>query len=202
VRLASGGLLAVNPGASLAATACAHLQPLGRVEYLLAPNHFHHLGILAWQRELGTIPVLASGAAQPRLQKRGYAPLREPSEIEALLPAAAEFLLPGGLRTGEVWLRIAIGGHDAWVVGDAFFHVPRTPRSAAGLFLRLSGTTPGLRIGATFKWGHVRDRRVYRDWLLERLEANAPTMLVPAHGDVLTDVALASRIRELITDSL
>lgn len=202
VRLASGGLLAINPGAPLAETAEADLGELGTVEYLLAPNHFHHLGIAAWRQAFGPLPVLAPPAAWARLEGRGIASLREPGEIESLLPAGAKFLVPPGTRTGETWMRVEVGGRVAWIVGDAFFHLPRTPRTAAGLFLRLSGTTPGLRIGATFRWGHLRDRTAYREWVSRQLDADDPAVLVPAHGDVLSDAGLAQRLRELLTARL
>jgi hypothetical protein len=202
VRLATGGLLAINPGLPLAATAKADLQAIGNVEYLMAPNHYHHLGLAAWRQVFGPIPVVACAAAQPRLRARGHAPLCEPGAIEPLLPDNAKVLLPPGTRTGEAWLRLDIGGQAGWIVGDAFFHVPRTPRNAAGLFLRLSGTTAGLRIGATFKWGHLRDRRVYREWVGRLLDGDPPTTLIPAHGDVLTDADLARRVRRLLDDRL
>jgi hypothetical protein len=202
VSLASGGLLAVNPGASLAARAGEELGAFGTVEYLLAPNHFHHLGIAAWRRAFGSIPVLAAAAAQARLRSRGLESLAEPETIVHLLPPGARLLLPAGTRTGEVWLRLAIDAGVAWIVGDAFFNVSRTPLSAAGIFLRLSGTTGGLRIGGTFKWGHLRDRMAYRRWVLERLDEDPPAMLVPAHGDVLTDPGLARRLRELLSARL
>jgi hypothetical protein len=202
VRLASGGLLVVNPGAPLAATARADLQALGKIEYLLAPNHFHHLGISAWQKELGPIPVLASAQAHARLGKRGYAPLHEPREIESLLPPEASFLLPAETRTGEIWLRLAIDGRTTWVVGDAFFHVLHAPRNLAGLFLRFSGTVPGLRIGGTFKFGHLRDRRAYREWLLQRIEADPPAVLVPAHGEIASAPDLARSMVALIQERL
>jgi hypothetical protein len=202
VRLASGGLLVVNPGAPLAATARAQLQSLGEVECLLALNHFHHLGIVAWQNEFGAVPVVASAQAHARLAKRGYAPLREPAEIESILPAGASFLLPAETRTGELWLRLAIGGRTAWIVGDAFFHVLSAPRNLAGLFLRFSGTVPGLRIGGTFKFGHLRDRRAYREWLLHLVETDPPDVLVPAHGEVAQDVELVASMVRLIEERL
>ena len=46
----------------------------------------------------------------------------------------------------------------------------------------------------TFKLLAVGDRGVYRPWLLERLAADAPRILVPGHGDVLVDAGLAGRL--------
>lgn len=54
------------------------------------------------------------------------------------------------------------------------------------------------RVGATFEWGHLRDRAAYREWALRQPEADPPGMLVPAHGSVLVDPELSVKLRQLL----
>ena len=71
------------------------------------------------------------------------------------------------------------------MVSDAFFHVPGLRPGGAALALRLAGVAPGLRIGTTFKVMGVARRADYRAWLLARLAADRPRVLVPGHGEIL-----------------
>ena len=101
-----------------------------------------------------------------------------------------------------------------WVVSDAFFTVAANARGVAGLFLRLTKTTPGLCIGRTFTWLAVRDRAAYRQWLDAQLDRDRPTRLITGHGEVLTDTAdttgapgestrpLVDRLRAVIEERL
>ena len=98
------------------------------------------------------------------------APIQSLSLLKAELPEYAEVLEPPGTKNGEVWLSVHTKKGRAWVVTDAFFHMPDHAPGIVGLFLRLTGTTAGLRIGSTFLWVGVRDRKAYRQWLLQELE--------------------------------
>lgn len=198
VRLSSDDLLVINPGKPIAEQVRRQLSAFGRVTHLLAPSRLHYLGVASWRDSFGALPVLAAASAHARLAKRlGF----EPAPLSSL-PTGADLVVPDGVKTGETWLVLRTADSVAWIVCDAFFHLPHTPRNPAGVFLRLSGTTPGLRIGNTFKWGHLQDRAAYRDWILRRIDEDRPSILIPAHGEPIEDAELASRLRALVEKRL
>lgn len=191
---AGGELVVYNPGATISPEMRTTLSRYGRVALLVAPNHFHHLGIPAWRDAFPSALVLASTLAIPRLRDRGI----EATGYDGIaLPAGAHFLEPVGLKNGEVWISLPSARGRVWIVGDAFFNVVRTPRNATGVLLRLTGTTPGLRIGSTVKWLAIGQPRAYRGWLEDTLVAEQPEVLIPAHGSVLRDANLHRRLARL-----
>ena len=173
---------------------------IGRPTFALAPNHFHFMGIA--EARTPELTCVASAVARPRLtSKCGHA--FEPLEaLRERLPAGVTLLEPPGLKSGEVWLRAETERGVTWAVCDAFFNVNNALSGTMGLALRATGTAPGLRIGKTFDWLVLRDKRAYRRWLEERIAEDAPRVLVPSHGDVVVDDDLPERLRELASRRL
>lgn len=197
VALPSGGLAVFNPVKGFAARPFPGPPGQRSPTFLIAPNHFHNLGLAEQVERTPQVLLYASPTAIPRLEKRVKRPFTDVSSANDRLPSGFAFLLPPGTRAGEAWLSAPGPKGRAWVVGDAFFNIGRTPRSPMGLLLKLLGICPGLRIGNSFRW-LVRDRRRYQDWVLERIAAEKPTTLVPCHGDVLFDESLPNRLAELV----
>jgi hypothetical protein len=164
---------------------------------LVAPNHFHNLGLAEQVKITPAVRLCASTTAAPRLQKRIKKPFADVRTLQDELPNGFAFLIPPGTRAGEAWLSAPGTRGRAWIVGDAFFNISRTPRSLMGLLLKMLGICPGLRVGTSFRW-LVRDRAGYRTWLLDKIASERPTTLVPCHGDVLFDDCLADRLDELV----
>lgn len=98
----------------------------------------------------------------------------------------------------EVWL----DAHGTWFVTDAFFNEPQNPTGAFGLGCWLSGTTPGFRIGQTWKYMHLAKRAEYKSWLLEMLEESPPKRLVFARGDPIEQPDLGVRLAALVRERL
>ncbi len=200
--LASRKLLVASPIRGLPEAAFEGLAALGEPAALLAPNHFHHLGLAQWRSRFPKVRVVASTAALPRLRTKSPVPFEPFEAIANDLPGHVRFLMPEGLKNGEVWLRLQGLRTVTWVVSDAFFHVVERPAGLEGLVLRALGVAPGLRIGWTFKrWG-VRDPSAYRSWLLRRIDADQPAGLVVGHGAALFDPALPDRLRKLAAERL
>jgi glyoxylase-like metal-dependent hydrolase (beta-lactamase superfamily II) len=202
LMLADNKLVLVSPIRNLGDAAVAQLSALGNPRFLLAPNHYHHLGLREYAERAPDAIVVASDVAAPRLQKRVPLPIQSLSLLRAELPATAQVLEPPGTKSGETWLSVQTRKGRAWIVSDAFFHMPEHAPGLIGLFLRLTGTTTGLRIGSTFLWLAVRDRDTYRQWLLQKLAVEPPVMLVPGHGDILEDPQLGERLSRLVRERI
>lgn len=192
-----GGSLLVHSATRLGGEAMEELRALGEVRWLLAPNHFHHLGLSAYREAFPEARVVASATATRRLRAKGYdvTPL---ADVDLGLPAGASVLVAEGTKNGEVVVSWPTPGGRLWIVCDAFFNVPSL-RGATGVLLRALGVGPGLAIGRTFHWVGIDDRRVYRAWLERALEQEAPDALSFSHGESLAHgrSALAALARGL-----
>lgn len=195
-RLADGRLAVYSPILGLGEDAHRTLKALGEPALLVAPNHYHHLGLAEYATAYPQSGIVGSSRAVRRLQTRCRHPVEDEERLRQALPSNVSVLVPPGTRTGEMWLSVAGAAGRAWIVGDAFFNIARTPRSLIGLVLKVLRICPGLRIGDSFRW-LVKDRRSYRAWLLETLAAERPTILIPCHGDIVVDDALPDRLESL-----
>lgn len=195
VRLNDAEVLVYSPVRALASRDFQPWLGTSVVRYVLSPNYFHHRGFDPWRASHPDATFLASPAAVSRIRSKVEC------EVEVLDPSSLsarelEVIVPPGTRTGECWLKIG-GDESTWIVGDAFFSMPTTPPGLFGLVCKLTGTTPGLRIGHTYVTLALEDKRAYGRWLLERIESDAPRTLITCHGDVLRSATLPARLTEL-----
>jgi hypothetical protein len=197
LRLADGRLAVNSPLPRLADGAHRELAAIGAPAFLIAPNHFHNLGLREYVTAHPAAAVVASPTAAPRVRRQCGHDVTDLAQLRAALPAHMSVLLPPGTRAGELWISIASPTGRVWTVGDAFFNIARTPRTPMGLLLRLLGISAGLRIGASFRW-LVRDRPRYKKWLIDTIAAERPTTLVPCHGEILTDATLPERLHQIV----
>lgn len=174
------------------------LDALGRVRTLVAPNHYHHLSLAAFRERYPDALAVASARAIPRLRAQGHAGL---SEIEAAtLPAGVRAHVAEGTRTGETFLSFDDATGITLCVCDAWFHVPELRGGLEADVLRLTQTGPGLKVGRTFKYAALGDRRAYAAWAQRTVRELAPTRVLFSHGAPLEgpDVvpALLTAMRE------
>jgi hypothetical protein len=188
-----GGLIVYSPTRNLGDSVHAQIAELGAPRWLVAPNHFHHLGITEWRTRYPQTMVLAGSGALPRLAKKYPAlELRAIGTVEAI-----DSLEPEGTKNGEVWVR----AHGAWLVGDAFLNVAGPVSGVTGFVLKLTGTAPGFCISRLWGALHLADRAKYRSWLFAELDRAPPTWLVPSHGEPISSPELARQLRELASKS-
>jgi hypothetical protein len=189
IELPSGGHAVLSAGTGMDPDA---LSP----RFLVCGNHFHWLGIPEWLERFPEARVVATKTAAPRLRAKLGRDVGELSEID--LPKGTTFVEPAGVGSGEIWL----DANGAWIVCDAFFNEPNMANGVMGVGLRLSGTTPGLRIGQTWKWMQLSKRAEYKEWLLARLKDAPPKALIPAHGEMAEGADLADRLAALVRERL
>jgi len=196
-RLIDGGLLIVSPVRQAMPHTADALRQLGDPRWLLAPNHFHNLGIASHIACFPEARVVASARATTRLAKKVDGPIAPLSELLQALPDHIQILEPHGTRNGEVWLRVQTSRGVAWVISDAFFNLVQTPPGCIGWMMAAFGNSPGLRIGGTFKWIALQNRQRYAQWLREQLAKDPPDILIPGHGAIIEDPQLAHRLQAL-----
>lgn len=181
-HLPDGGLLLYGP-TWLGPGTFEAVDALGEVRAIVAPNHFHHLSLPRFRERYPKALAVAADGALPRLAKMGHAGVQPLSAAEALLPPGARFVVPDGTKTGEAWLSMPGDLGPTWLVCDAWFHVTRPVTGLLSLFLRLTKTWPGLRVGRTFRLLAMRDRAAYVAFTRAELAREKPAILMPSHGE-------------------
>lgn len=202
--LAGGGVLLHSPVRGSGSWSLQTLPTsLGKPELILAPNYYHHLGVPELSSADRSLRVLSTRRAQARLERQLGSPPEDAAEVlPARFPAGLRYVEPPGLQNGEAWVVAEGAGGVGWIVCDAFCAVPERPTGLEGALLRWTRTAPGLCIGATFKLLAVKERARYRDWLVERIRQEKPTILVVSHGAVISDPELPARLEAVVTARL
>lgn len=192
IRLRSGGLCLFSPVKGLGDAALASLAALGAVEALLAPNHWHNMGLHGYVKAFPDVPLYASPAARGRLEIVTQLRFSDTANLQEHLPREIAIISPTGLKTGEVWLSIAGPKQRAWLVVDAF----------SGAKITRPGGFGELELLKTFPKFGLGDRAIYLPWLERQIEADRPTMIVPCHGAISADPRLPEKIRQLVAAKL
>jgi hypothetical protein len=196
VRLAEGRVAVYSPIRHAAPAALDELADIGK-PILIAPNAYHTLGLAGHAQRFDDAPIVTSDRAYARIRtktKLAGQPLRL---LQAYLPSNVTVLTVPDVRNGEVWLSIEQGGTRAWVVCDTFLNMTKKLPGLYGIAMSLMQAGPGLAISSTFKF-LVEDRAFYRDWVLEQIERERPTMLIPCHGKIIRDESLPQQLEALV----
>lgn len=169
---------------------------VGPPAVLLAPNHYHHLSMKRFRARYPSAIAVTSAGAAPRLRRLGHEGL-------AALEGAASSLAPGmrlvelpHTKTGETL--VAFDGPEgrSWLVCDAFFRIERPTTGAMGVALRWLDTVPGLKVGRTYRWLAVTDRRRYLEALTALVREESPRTIHFSHGEPLAAPDLPDRLIE------
>lgn len=200
LRLTDGTLLVYSPVPNTGEPCLAQLATFGDVSCLLAPSHFHNLGLRPFASRWPKARLVAPPPAIPRLRKVTGLDFATVQTIKKALPPGIELTQTDGLKGPEVWIKITAndGSLRALVVCDAFFHMNKPKRGFFALMLRLVGGAPGLRVSRMFKRVAGMNRETYGRWARQELSAFRPTMLIPAHGEICVDEALPTRLEALL----
>ena len=188
LRLSDGTLCLYSPVLGLGEEAKASVTALGKVAYLLAPNHYHHKGLNEYAQAFPEAKVICSGQAQPRLEKQTGLNFDGLEKLECLLPDGCNIAEPDGLKTGEVWLVVKTGQERLWIVCDSF-KGPTGKVAHVGQTVEMLGTFP--------TYG-IQDRNVYAVWLELRAAADEPTIIIPCHGSMVRSEHLAADVLSLL----
>ena len=152
-------------------SAVERAKDLGSVEAILAPSHFHHLGIPDWLSHFPEAHLYAPDVSIPRLQRQRGLEFLPMSNILECLPDSVRIVEAEGVKAGEAWL-ITQDQQPALAVCDAFACAAKPDGDP---------TNPPKQRGA-FKTMCVGDLAAYQAWATRTLRELKPQRLLPAHG--------------------
>lgn len=178
-----------SPVTGLSEEAAASLAKIGRVTFLVAPNHYHNKALREYAEAFPQAKLCASKDAQPRLNKVTSLKFDDLQQLEKALPKSVTIVETQGLKTGEIWLRIKLPKFRAWFVVDAFGGAKITGEAC-------STSTPSM-LGTFPKMG-VADAAKYKTWVLDQIATDKPDLIVPCHGAIFRSRDLTKRLAALV----
>lgn len=201
--LRDGGLCVVSPGSGMTDAGFAELEQHGVPRFLLAPNHFHTLGLAEWHARYPDAALVAHPRAHKRLRKRlpGVA-FGDLDTLTAALPAGARLFSPPTAKQGETWVSLPVSGGQSWFVTDGILNEVKLPRGLFGLVSRLLGFRTGLTVNAFFLRMFSGGRDAFLRWTLAELEHDPPRVFIPAHGAIVAGDEVAARLADAVRAAL
>ncbi len=206
-RMADGTMLVVSPAVRFSDQAAAELAEFGDVGAIVANNGFHYLGVTEWRARYPEARVFAPAQAIARITSKSpeVGALEPLSALQALLSAG------GGVgvrevansKFGESWVWARTANGSAWYMSDVLANMPTLPaKQPMKLLFWATKSAPGFRVFNLAMSFLVKDKKGALRTLLQDLEATPPTVIVPAHGDILAHEGLAAEARAVIERSL
>ncbi|ABD54927.1 hypothetical protein [Jannaschia sp. CCS1] len=187
LQLRDGSLCLYSPVLGLGDAARTSLAKLGKVAFLLAPNHYHNKGLSEYAKAFAGAALVCSERARPRLEQQTGLSFEGLQPLNDLLPDGAKILEPQGLKTGEVWLTRVTSEDTVWVVCDAF----KGPSGKEG------DISTQIELLGTFPTYGIEDKGTYSAFVKSTLTDLPPTTIVPCHGSIVRSDHLAADIASL-----
>mgnify|MGYP000158870257 CR=1 FL=1 len=197
----------VSPGKALLENCPIKEQADDIVLHIIMPNGYHFMGVEEWQKVFPNHKLYASRDAIQMLSDK--MPSETVNSIHTLeetsppLPNQYSVLIPPGHRGGDAWLVKQSEQGDTWITCDSFLNYDRMSNQPIARFLqKLLSAAPGLKISKVIKYFILKDRRTFKQWVLDQLNSSNLTTLIPSHGEVNQSPSLASELRSLVEKQL
>ncbi len=201
IGLGGSDLLLVTPGGNETSPRWDELAKWGTPRFILAPNHFHNMGIPAARARFPEAKVVAHERACKRLRKKlAGVTVDDLSALESVLPAHVRLFSPPNAKQGETWVSVKTKDGTAWFVTDAIVNETRLPRGPVGLLMRVLGFKAELITNPFFKRFFLSDKAAYKAWVHAELDRDRPVLFVPSHGAPIRGDDLVDCLRA-ITDA-
>lgn len=204
-RMADDNLLVISPACNMTEAAFETLQRLGHVGAIVANNGMHHLGLAEWTARFPYATVHAPGAAIVRLRERSptLGAILPFERLTGRLRGRIQLIEAPFTRCGESVAAIRMRRGWAWFASDLLVNFERIKAPLpVRLLFRLTGSGPGYRIFNLAMKQTIKDRIAVLSWLSAELTQRPPTIIVPAHGDILDHPGLYRQTQDMISEAL
>jgi hypothetical protein len=201
-RLEDRTWLVVAPSAGSPSSVLEDLAKDGTVSALIAPNAYHYLGQQAWRLHFPGATGYAPAGALARLSRNSPdVPYRPVSELTETIHPHVSFLIPEGMKSPDMLIRISVAGSTVWWMGDLFTNMAVDDQNwLLRIIARLAGSGLGYRRNSRPGLVYVRDSKAWLHSITNAFDAQPPSIVVPAHGSpVMKDTAC--RTRHLLKES-
>lgn len=205
VQLPNGKLMIVSAPTGVPKEELRELEAIGEVVALLANNGTHHLGLGPGRAAFPNATTYAAPDAAARIRSKGkdYGELKSIDALRPMLGDKVAVTPIDGCKAGDVIVRIKTEKGTLVYASDFVANINQLPSNFFfRLVFRLTDSGPGFKVFGIFFRFFVKDRGATRDHLIREIEADAPTILVPAHGDVITRTDLAPTLVSMLREAV
>lgn len=188
VALPGDKWLIMSPPNQLSTAEVEGFNALGPVVALVENNGSHHLGLGVARACFAQAVTYAAPRAAARIRKKGkdFGQLEPTARLEPLLGDGVSIVEIDGDKIGDVIVHVRTERGNLFYAGDFFANINELPRNFLfRMMFKLTDSGPGLKVFKIFFKFFVADPTAARRSLIRELRAKSPTMLVPAHGDVV-----------------
>jgi hypothetical protein len=178
----------MSPAPTLERAEVEAFERLGQVVALVENNGVHHLGLGTWRAQFKDAVSYAAPRAAARIRKKGkdFGQLEPTDKLEPQLGAKVALIPIDGDKFGDVCVRVQTERGTLFYAGDFIANISTLPRNPLfRLVFRLTDSGPGLKVFNAFFKFFVKNAKAARACLIDELEKHPPSILVPAHGDVV-----------------
>lgn len=204
-RLRTGGLVVVSPPAGIPQDAIDDLGAFGPVEALAPNNGFHHLGIAQWRERFPEARCFAAPKAAARIEKKSKV-AGEFEPLEALHPMLgddAAVCEACSTKCGELWVRVKLADGYAWYTSDVLANMASLPSGfVPRLLFKWTKSAPGYRVLNLAAKFILDDKKAVLRQMLQDANEHPPTVVVPAHGEILCGSDVAARTQQVLTEAI
>jgi hypothetical protein len=205
-KLPSGGLMILSAPSRIDPAAVDELAEYGPVEAIVANNGFHYLGLARWHELFPQARCFAAQGAIDRIQAKSKRPVPTIEPLSALGPLLGPdvaVIETASSKCGETWARVKIAGGYAWFASDILINMDSLPAGfVVRTLFRLTKSAPGYRVFGLAAKFILKDRRASLAGMLADVKAHPPTVMVPAHGELVTRESCASETAALLEAAL
>lgn len=199
-KLASGGLLVISPPPKISTQELEDLAAYGTIEAIATNNGFHHLGLGRWRELFPEARVFAALGAAARIAKKSTnaGELEPLSALQPLLGDDVAIVETPASKCGETWAWAKIEGGYAWYASDILANMELPPKFMVRMLFKLTKSAPGYRV---FHLAHkfiAKDKRAVLQAMLDDVRKHPPTVMVPAHGEILDAASTAKDTEQLL----
>jgi hypothetical protein len=205
VGLPDRKLMLVSPPTGVAPEELKQLEQVGDVIALLEFNGAHHMGLAPCRAVFPRAMGYASPRAAARIRKKG----KDPGPLEPLdvlrpwLGDRVSVVEVPGDKIGDVLVRVRTEKGTLLYAGDFVANIRVLPKNPLfRLMFRLSDSGPGFKVFGLFFKFFVKDKGAMRDFLIQEVQSHPPAILVPAHGDVVTQPNLGPTLASMFRSAL
>ncbi len=197
VKLQVGSWLVISPPSDAPSSVYDALDQEGGVSALVAPNAYHNRGQQAWRERFSQAISWAPSGSHSRLSKKtpriAYFSIEEAAQL-----APAHVFLPTGMKTPDILVRVNTNDGFLWWMGDQFSNSQAADQIwPLRMIARLAGSGLGYRCNSKPELVYVGDRVAWLESIRRALQESPPAIVVPAHGDPVTEDAAARTQRAI-----
>lgn len=178
------------------------LDKHGKVTAIVAPNSLHHAGVGQCAARYPDAVVYSPEDAAKRIRKKGVgipttiAPL---DGLVAMLPDSVELLVPPHLKMSETFARVKTPSGYVWYMADILGNMAALPSNPIfKFFYWITKSGPGFAVNRFVSMFFVKDKKRFRDWLLQEIETFPPSTIVVGHGKPVEGTGIASQLRAMV----